>query len=70
VMNALTSLHAPTKLSLSVCEKIESARNAFFEVPDRQKDQKPIVIGQIKIEPVTYKSSRGSSASPQIFHYG
>jgi len=33
IVNALTSLHAPTKSSLLVREKIGSAHNALFEVP-------------------------------------
>ena len=34
-MNALTSLYAPIKSSLLVCEKIGSTRDALFEVPTR-----------------------------------
>jgi len=69
-MNALTSLRAPSKSSLLVCEKIRSAHNAFFEVPARQKGQKPILFRQIEIGPVACESSEGSSESPQFFYYG
>jgi len=63
-MNALTSLHAPTKSSLLVCEKIGSAHDALFEVPARRKGQKPILFGRIKTESVACESSRGDSESP------
>ena len=69
-MNALTSLHAPIKLSLLVCEKIESAHDALFEVPARRKGQKPNLFGRIETEPVACESSGGNSESPQFFHYG
>jgi len=69
-INALTSLRAPTKSSLLVCEKIESAHNAFFKVPARRKGQKPILFGQIETKPVACESSGDSSESPQFFHYG
>ena len=57
VMNALTSMHTPTKSSLLVCKKIESAHDALFEVPARRKGQKPILFGRIEMEPVACKSS-------------
>ena len=51
-MKALTSLRAPTKPFLLVCEKIGSAHDTLFEVPARRKDQKSILFGRIEIEPV------------------
>jgi len=63
-MKTLTSLRAPTKLSLLVREKIGCAHNAFFEVPARRKSQKPILFGQIEIKPVVCESSGGNSKSP------
>jgi len=51
-MNALTSLHAPTKSSLLACEKIGSTHDALFEVPAKQKGKKPILFGQIETEPI------------------
>jgi len=50
-MNALTSLRAPIKSSLMVCEKIGDVHNAFFEVPDKQKGQKPILFERIELSP-------------------
>ena len=44
-MNALTSLCAPMKSSLLVHEKVRDAHNAFFEVPAKQRGQKPILFG-------------------------
>ena len=69
-MNALTSLHAPTKSSLLVCEKIRSARDALFEALARRKSQNPILFGQIETEHATCESSEGDSESPQFFLYG
>ena len=68
-MNALTSLHAPTKSCLLVCEKIRSAHDALFEVLARRKGQKPILFGRTKTEPVSCESSGGNSESLQFFHY-
>jgi len=62
-MNSLTSLHAATKSSLMVCEKIESAYDALFEVPARRKGQKPILFGRIETEPVAYENSGGNFES-------
>jgi len=62
-MNALTSLHAATKSSLMVCEKIESAFDALFELPTRQKGQKLILFGRIETEPVAYENSGGNFES-------
>jgi len=69
-MNALTSLHAPTKSSFLVCKKIRSAHDALFEVPARRKGQKSILFGRNETEHVACESSGGNSKSPQFFHYG
>ena len=63
-MNALTSLHALTKSSLLIGEKIGDAYNAFFEVPTRQKGQKSILFGRIDTELVVCESFGGNSESP------
>ena len=69
-MNVLTSLRAPIKSSLLVRKKIESAHNALFEIPTKQKGQKAILFGRIKTEPLAFESSEGNSESPQFFHFG
>ena len=68
-MNALTSLCALIKSSLLVREKIESAYNALFKVPDKRKGQKMILFGRIETEPVACESSGGNYESPQFFHW-
>ena len=69
VMNALTSLHAPTKSSLMVREEIRDELKALFEVPTKLEGPKPILFGRIKSESIAYESSGGNSESPQFFHY-
>ena len=69
-MNALTSLHAPTKSSLLVREKIGDAQDAFFEVPAKRRGQKLILFERLETGPVACESSGGDSESPQFLHYG
>jgi len=64
VMNTLTSLRVPVKSSLLVHEKIKGAHNALFDVPAKRKDQKSILFGWIKIEPVACESSEKNFESP------
>ena len=43
-IDALTSLHAPIRLSFMVYEKINSAQGAFFDVLAKHECQKPILF--------------------------
>ena len=63
-MDALTSLHAPIKSTLMVCEKIGDARKALFEEPAKRKGQQPTLFGRIESEPITCESLGGGSESP------
>jgi len=65
-MNALTSLHTPTKSALLVCEKIGRTHDTLFEVPARRKGQKPILFGRIEIDLVACESSGGDYESSQF----
>jgi len=70
VIDALTSFHAPVRLSFMVHEKTSDRQGAFFEVSAKHKSQKPILLGRIEPEPMACESSEDNAKSPQFSHYG
>ena len=68
-IDALTSLQAPVKSSLMVCENISDVQGSFFEVPAKHKGQKPILFGRIESKPVIREDSKSEVEPPQFSYY-
>jgi len=68
-MNALTSLHVPTKSSLKTYQDVGDAQESVFMVPVRRKGQKLILFRRIKSELMSREDSESENKSPQFSHY-
>jgi len=67
IIDALTSLQAPVKSSLIVCENISDVQGSFFGVPTKHKGQKSILFGRIEAEPLIREDSKSEVEPPQFF---
>ena len=48
-IDALTSLHAPMRSSLTAYQSVSEVQGTFFEVPARRKDQKLILFRESRV---------------------
>ena len=69
-MRTLKALHVPVKSSLMTCSRTGDAQGAYFEVPAKHEDQRPIFFGRVESDPNIHEYSEDDSDSPQILHYG
>ena len=63
IVDALTLLHAPVRLSLVMHEKISDMQGAFFEGSAKYKGQKLILFGRCESEPITRENSKDNDNS-------
>ena len=63
-IDALTSLHVPMRLSLTVYQDVSDAQRSLFMVPVRRKGQRPILFGRVESKSMTRESSESDNESP------
>ena len=69
VIDALTSLHALMRSSLTAYQSISDVQGTFFDVPARRKGQKLILLGRVESKPTTCEDSESKTELPQFSHY-
>ena len=68
-LEALRPLHVPVVSSLITDRPVEDIRDAFFEVPPRRKNQKPLYFGRCRDSAWKYVSLEYETYTPEFSKY-